>query len=104
MTTISDDVVHTQEAGAFSRHKREYSDMCPICGPKVAERTEKSRRVLAIHKALVQFGYTSLTVQAVEASYDRAMSGHLMETEIIDKLVASQLDEAGLLPAGTHRI
>lgn len=97
-----DDVVHTDEETSdvsFRRHKPEYSDMCPVCKPRL----DRNRRIVAIHRALVEFGYSTLTRENVVESYDRAMSGHLMEGEIIDKLVASQLAEAGLLPEGAHR-
>lgn len=92
------DVEHPERTDPWRAHKAEYSDMCPVCGPIVVERTERNRRINAIYRALREFGYASLPLQHVAEAYDRVMTGHAMEADIIDILVYSQLDQAGLLP------
>lgn len=92
------DVVHPEVEGMWRAHMPQYSGMCPICGPRIAAVKEKAARVLALKKAFVQFGYTTLTTEDVAKAYDIAIVREpSAEDGIIPRLVRSQLEEAGLV-------
>jgi hypothetical protein len=93
-------IIHADQVGTWAEHLPAYSDMCPVCGPEVAKRVERNKRVLALHKSLVAFGYTSLTFAETSEAYDLAMDTTRTtsaEDGIIVALIRSQLIEAGLI-------
>jgi hypothetical protein len=53
--------------------------------------------VASIHKNLVEFGYTTLTVDTVLESYDKTLAGE-RPVGIIDMMTRKQLKQNGLLP------
>jgi hypothetical protein len=90
------DVIHG--AGAtMPRHKPEYSDLCDICGPTIAERKARGQRVAAFHRSFIEFGYATLTLAETAAAYDKAMLGKPTDGDVIALLIHSQLVEAGVL-------
>lgn len=90
------DIVHAELEGAFHAHRPDYSDMCPICGPRVL----RARNVGKLHRALVEFGYSTLTREEVADAYDAAMRGDDPGADIIRMMVARQIREAGLIDGG----
>lgn len=75
-------------------HLRDYSKMCPVCGPKIL----KSERVVLLYRSLREFGYSTINVIDVEQAYDIAMERKpTAEDGVIATLVRSQLVEAGLV-------
>lgn len=93
------DVVHTEpDAGSFARHKAEYSDMCPICGPRIAATRERHQRIDAFFRGFRQFGYSTVTREDVSGAYDIAIARKPeAEDSIFVRLIRSQLEEAGLV-------
>lgn len=49
--------------------------------------------VKTIHKALKEFGYTSLTFEEVLESYDRSISGEINRGNVVDLFVNDRLTE-----------
>lgn len=102
------DIEHPElpDTDGFRRHMPAYSSMCPVCGPaikaKAAERQAtamREARVAALQRSLVLFGYSTLTLDETAKAYDAAMRGEAASSaDIIVKMVASQLRDAGLLP------
>lgn len=57
--------------------------------------TDKS--VASVHKALVDFGYTGLTVQEVRETSDRLMAGGDAGSDVIAMFIQRMLRDAGVL-------
>jgi hypothetical protein len=79
---------------SWAAHKFEYSDMCPLCGPRI----ERNKRITAFHRSFIEFGYTALTRDETTLAYDLAMSREPTAADgIIARLIRSQLVEAGIV-------
>jgi hypothetical protein len=46
------------------------------------------------HKMLKDFGYPDLTIDLVEQTYDRAISGEAKRTDIVDMFVYGEIEKA----------
>lgn len=88
------DVVHDEPDAQIKVHKKEYSDLCNICWPKI----QRQRRISAFHKSFVDFGYTTATREDVTAAYDIAIVREpVAEDTIFVRLIRSQLKEGGIV-------
>lgn len=95
--TKAPDITH--EAGAkMPRHLAELSDLCEICGPRIAEIKKRNSMITAFHKGLTEFGY-KLTVPETAVAFDKAMAGPVTDADIIAMLIRTQLEQAGIVEA-----
>jgi len=92
------DIVHPDVTGMWHQHMPAYSDMCPVCGPAIAARKVRADRVKAIHRSLVDFGYSGLTLDDAGAAYDIAIVRKPTAADVIIAMMTrSQLRDAGLV-------